>query len=80
MSNFNGARGRSNAAIVETTQLGAIGRALQTHYGDLLREPLPPRFEALLARLEQAEARDASGERRSPAPPGDEDRTARGRP
>ncbi len=69
MSNLQQGRGRSNAVMVETMQLGAIGRALQTHYGDLLREPLPPQFEALLARLDQAEARDAAGERRSPSAP-----------
>jgi hypothetical protein len=65
MSN-NGNWERSNAVLLETTPLGAIGRALQTHYGELLREPLPPRFEALLARIEAEETRISAGERRSP--------------
>ena len=30
----------------------AIGRALRAHYDDLLREPLPQRFEELLSRLD----------------------------
>ena len=38
------------------TPLDAIGRALRAHYDGLLREPLPARFEDLLARLEAGEA------------------------
>jgi len=30
----------------------AIGRALRAHYDDLLREPLPQRFEELLSQLD----------------------------
>lgn len=36
---------------------GAIGRALQSHYEDLVREPIPDRFLVLLAELEAKERR-----------------------
>jgi hypothetical protein len=35
----------------------AIGRSLQAHYDDLLKEPVPDRFLALLAELEAKEQR-----------------------
>ena len=35
----------------------AIGRALQAHYDDLIREPIPDRFLVLLAELEAKEQR-----------------------
>ncbi len=35
--------------------LDALGRALRSHYDDLLRQPLPARFEALLAELDAEE-------------------------
>ena len=41
----------------------AIGRALRAHYDDLLREPLPQRFEELLSQLDgesAASRKDAS--------------------
>jgi hypothetical protein len=48
--------------------LEAIGRALRAHYDDLLREPLPARFEELLARLEAEEtAKNAEPSRPPPA-------------
>ena len=34
---------------------GAIGRALQSHYDDLVRSPVPDRFLVLLAELEAKE-------------------------
>lgn len=36
---------------------GAIGRALQSHYDELVREPIPDRFLVLLAELEAKEQR-----------------------
>ena len=35
--------------------LDALGRALRSHYDDLLRQPLPARFEMLLAQLDAEE-------------------------
>jgi Anti-sigma factor NepR len=37
---------------------GLLGRALQSHYDDLVKEPIPDRFLVLLAQLEAKEARD----------------------
>jgi len=48
-------RNRSSlAASLDPWQVGALGRALQAHFDELLRAPLPPRFEALFAELEVA--------------------------
>ena len=35
-----------------------LGRALQSHYDDLVSAPVPDRFLVLLAQLEAKEARD----------------------
>jgi Anti-sigma factor NepR len=49
-------RTRSSLDPTQVTELGrALGRALQAHFDELLRAPLPPRFEALLAELERQE-------------------------
>ncbi len=40
---------------------GLLGRALQSHYDDLVSAPIPDRFLALLAQLEAKEAGDAKG-------------------
>ena len=51
----------------DATPLDAIGRALRAHYDDLLREPLPPSFEALLSRLEAQDMRPDKSEEPSKA-------------
>ena len=40
---------------------GLLGRALQSHYNDLVTAPIPDRFLVLLAQLEAKEAGDAKG-------------------
>jgi hypothetical protein len=64
-SNETEARG---AAAPDPKALEAIGRALDAHYADLVRAPLPKKFVDLLARLAAAErpsapkgSRDALG-------------------
>ena len=37
---------------------GLLGRALQSHYDDLVKAPVPDRFLMLLAQLEAKEAHD----------------------
>ncbi len=37
---------------------GLLGRALRSHYDDLVRAPIPDRFLVLLAQLEAKEASD----------------------
>lgn len=37
---------------------GLLGRALQIHYDDLVKAPIPDRFLVLLAQLEAKEQRD----------------------
>ena len=44
-------------AVLDTEILGAIGRALRAHYGNLVHAPLPEEFLDLLARLENDEQR-----------------------
>ena len=46
----------------ESKALEAIGRALEAHYSDLVRAPLPDKFMELLARLDFEER--ASGPQR----------------
>ncbi|RBP09869.1 hypothetical protein DFR50_12069 [Roseiarcus fermentans] len=53
-------------APTNATPLDAIGRALRAHYDDLLREPLPAQFEALLSRLEAGEIPAESRDRARP--------------
>jgi hypothetical protein len=55
MSQSNASKMRPpGGAPLGSKPLEAIGRALRAHYDDLLNEPLPPRFEDLLSRLEAA--------------------------
>ena len=62
MSKFNTLETQSpDEAPLDPMPLDAIGRALRAHYDGLLREPLPARFEDLLARLEAGEAPTDSG-------------------
>jgi len=63
MTRSQDARNRSSlAAPLDPKGLSALGHALQAHFDDLLGEPLPPSFEALLAELERQEpARKKSG-------------------
>lgn len=57
MMKINAFESRSpDEAPLDPAPLDAIGRALRAHYDDLLREPLPTRFEDLLAQLEAGEA------------------------
>ncbi len=56
-------RGRPDGrGELDTETQRRLGRALRTHYADLLNAPVPDRFAALLAGLEAA----AAG---GPAPP-----------
>ena len=41
----------------------AIGRALEAHYANLIKAPLPDKFVELLARLEQDQVSPTQGER-----------------
>jgi hypothetical protein len=64
MSKFNASQNQSPVeAPLDSKPLEAIGRALRAHYDDLLREPLPARFEELLSRLEAEEAAKDGGSR-----------------
>jgi hypothetical protein len=58
MANSNAAKDRSSTEVgFNLKPFEAIGRALRAHYDDLLREPLPERFEELLSQLDaQSEA------------------------
>ena len=74
MSKSNASRGEQVAAPLGADPLDAIGRALRAHYDDLLREPLPPRFEELLSRLEAAAPDDPQAAHNPGSDGGDADR------
>lgn len=53
MANSNASKDRVSTEVgFDLKPFEAIGRALRAHYDDLLREPLPERFEELLSQLD----------------------------
>ncbi len=52
-----------DGAALDPKVLDTIGRALKAHYDDLVHAPLPQKFLALLARLEEQEQEELSQEK-----------------
>jgi len=69
MASSNAPKGGASVEVgFDLKPYEAIGRALRAHYDDLLREPLPQRFEELLSQLDvqsDAPRKDAPQEKGS---------------
>ena len=51
------AGGRRGPALSDEELLGTIGKDLRSFYADIIRQPLPPRIKAALARIDYENAR-----------------------
>lgn len=49
-------------AGLDARAMAAIGRALQAHYDDLVKAPLPDRFHELIASLDAADETSPQGD------------------
>jgi hypothetical protein len=52
--------GRWGSTLSDEELLRTIGKDLRTSYADIIRQPLPPKIKATLARIEDEKSRDIS--------------------
>jgi hypothetical protein len=56
----NSAGGRRVSLISDEELLRAIGADLRSFYADIIRQPLPPKIEAALARIDQVQSQGSN--------------------
>jgi hypothetical protein len=58
--------GRRVSVVSDEELLRTIGEDLRSFYADIICQPLPPRIEAALARIDHAQSRDSNLVRPAP--------------